>query len=85
MTNQQDVVQTNLKRDSAIDALISEAGPASAALAAYKNAGNQTEFVSTGNQAADDYFMRSSSALGNVNSSLSTPNAMTAGYVDNQK
>lgn len=85
MTNQQDVVQTNLKRDSAIDALISEAGPASAALAAYKNAGKQTEFVSTGNQAADDYFMRSSSALGNVNSSLSTPNAMTAGYVDNQK
>lgn len=36
MTNQNDVTQTNLKRDAAIDALISEAGPASNALASYK-------------------------------------------------
>lgn len=36
MTNQKDVEQTNTKRSAAIDALISEAGPASAALSAYK-------------------------------------------------
>jgi len=37
LTNQKDVEQTNMKRDAAIDALISEAGPASSALASYKN------------------------------------------------
>ena len=37
------------------------------------------------NKAADDYFRMTSQALTNVNASLSTPNAMTAGYVDNQK
>ncbi len=36
MTNKNDITQTNTKRDAAIDALISEAGPASNALASYK-------------------------------------------------
>ncbi len=44
-----------------------------------------TPFVSTGNQQADAWFKQSSGALQNVNAQTSTPNAMTAGYSDNQK
>lgn len=43
------------------------------------------QVVSTGNKAADDWFRKSSGALQNVNLQTSTPNAMNAGYVDNQK
>lgn len=45
----------------------------------------QTGFVSTGNPQADEYIRNSMSALSKVNTSMSTPNAMNAGYVDNQK
>lgn len=85
MTNQTDVVQTNLKRQGAIDALISEAGPASSVLSSYKNSVNQSQFVSTGNTEADEYIKNSMNAVSKVNTSMTTPNAMNAGYVDNQK
>lgn len=45
LTNQEDVEQTNLKRDASINALISEAGPASAALSQYKKTVGAVEEV----------------------------------------
>lgn len=50
-----------------------------------KRAYEVAPIVSTGNKAADDYFKMTSAALNQVNTSLSTPNAVTAGYSDNQK
>ena len=45
----------------------------------------QTGFVSTGNPQADEYIRQSMGAVSSVNNSMSTPNAINAGYVDNQK
>lgn len=50
-----------------------------------KRAYQQAQMVSTGNSKADDYFKMTSNALGNVNTQLSTPNATTAGFIDNKK
>lgn len=45
----------------------------------------QTGFISTGNSVADDYIRKSMNAIGVVNTSMSTPNAVSAGFIDNQK
>lgn len=45
----------------------------------------QTGFISTGNPVADDYIRKSMNAIGVVNTSMSTPNAVSAGFIDNQK
>ncbi len=45
----------------------------------------QTGFISTGNKEADEYVRQSMNAFNTVSTALSTPNAMNAGYVDNQK
>ena len=50
-----------------------------------KRAYGSAPINSTGNAAADDYFKKTSAALQNVNTTLSTPNAVTAGFTDNQK
>lgn len=50
-----------------------------------KRAYESAPINSTGNAAADDYFKKTSAALQNVNTTLSTPNAVTAGFTDNQK
>lgn len=44
-----------------------------------------TGVVSSGNAQADAYFKMTSQALTNVNNSMSTPNAVNAGFIDNQK
>lgn len=44
-----------------------------------------TGVVSSGNAQADAYFKMTSQALTNVNKSMSTPNAINAGFIDNQK
>lgn len=50
-----------------------------------KRAYEEYQIVSSGNKAADDYAKLTMKSLNNVNTSLSTPNAMNAGFVDNQK
>lgn len=50
-----------------------------------KRAYEEPKLVSSGNQQADEYAKLTMQSLNNVNTSLSTPNAMNAGYVDNQK
>mgnify|MGYP000927380138 CR=1 FL=1 len=77
MTNQTDVTQTNFKRSGAIDALIAEAGPASAALSAYKNSGGQatTEkfVVPQGvSSAGASYAQSTMGIVGNVNNQVNT-------------
>lgn len=49
LTNQKDVAQTDLKRDASINGLISEAGPASSALAGYKASVGKIAPISTSN------------------------------------
>lgn len=49
LTNKKDITQTDLKRDAAINGLISEAGPASSALAGYKASVGKITPVSTQN------------------------------------
>lgn len=44
-----------------------------------------TGVVSSGNAQADAYFKMTSQALTNVNNTMSTPNAVNAGFIDNQK
>jgi hypothetical protein len=81
MTNQQDVAQTNLKRQGAIDALISEAGPASAVLTAYKNSNVATKFVVPAgvSNAGASYAQSTMSSVDNVNNQVNTQQSY-AGY-----
>lgn len=50
-----------------------------------KRAYEEVKLVSSGNQQADEYAKLTMQSLNNVNTSLSTPNAMSAGFVDNQE
>lgn len=79
MTNQNDVAQTNLKRQGAIDALISEAGPASAALASYKNsAGAEAQAYQSSNPELNAWYQSTNKAA----TTATTAQTNTYGYTD---
>ena len=85
MTNKNDTLQTNIKRQGAIDALISEAGPAAPALSSYKQNNTisvEPAIVESKNPALNTWFKNTVSSVKNIQSAV--PTATSYGFTDNQ-